>query len=206
MIDPIVFFRLCDLTHKRKVIKIRLTEGVEGRSISLNVSGGAAFSSSCVYCAPHRDFEVLSKIMPDRVIVELVDKSVVESELGIAILSVGVDIPEPPEVDAIKILALDLFQGHDKAMRSAEMELRDFRRSLARRSIACTMTVACSVNSASYQAHRKTHFQSFDKIVFPVGIDELRSYNLLISMEGADESNKAIWPNFRQFRTVRRQA
>jgi hypothetical protein len=205
MIDPIVFFKIVDVNGVKKSIRISLMDGEENKPVSFIVASAETMSSASVYCCPYRDLKVLEKIVPIDIRIELVDRKIIEDEFGVSLLTPNTEIPEPPNVDRIKILTLDLFQGHDIVMRKAEKEIRELRISLLRRSIASTITMACSVNSATYQANKKTHFEAFDRRLFPVSLDEIKGYNLIISMEGADEKASSIWPNLKSFKVPKDQ-
>jgi len=200
MIEPIIFFDL--VSADRKSVSIRLTgKAGPGRveMLTRSESGiNAIRSPGKIYCAPFRDFEVIKSILPSDVLLSEIPRKEIEDQYGIRVFTPEMDLPEPPELKAVNILALDLFQGHPKVMRKAEKELRALRLGLLKKKVPCTLSVACSVNSATYQAYHMSHFECFERQPFPLSITQLKRNNLLISMEGASAKMSAIWPGMKK--------
>lgn len=199
MIDPIVFFEL--LGEDRLSVKIKLTGKESSGFMEILVRSPAKTGDQrwpgAVYCVPYRDYEVIQKLLPEDVTMQEIPKADIESLFGVRIFTPEMDLPEPPDVEAVNILAMDLFQGHPKVMRKAEKELRGLRMGLLKKEIACTLSVACSVNSSVFHAYNKSHFENFERMLFPLSIRQLKRNNLLISMEGASSKKSAIWPGFK---------
>ena len=195
MIEPIVFFRLFSDHRKKDHLSLKLDYKGTFVSKSLRLTRDNSDIRETVYCTPFSDVKILKDMLPEDVKLIEITESEIQSQVGFTIYRPGMDMQDPPEgLSEARILVLNPFFQEQRFIRKAEQEIRSFRVRLAEKGIAVHLLLAASVNNNSFRAFGKESFDTFEKIFFPLTINEIMKNNLILSFEGADPKSPGFFP------------
>lgn len=141
------------------------------------------------FIAPKREVDILREMIPEDVSLILHEESsnrLLSIDNHIAAFSDKVVAAKTiKNKKAINIIILDAFCLEKGLMNQVEREIRKLRVLYARHNIATTLHHAYPINSANHQAYKAENFALFEGHPFPISIEELNKFDLVLTLDTA---------------------
>lgn len=195
--------KICEFHFESKARGSMTFDLNDGKKLILPVQKPHSNKLATSFIAPNREVDVFCDMIPEDVsLVRHKDRAnwLMSRDNQISAFSNNLGaVKSVEENKVVKIIVLDAFALERPVMNQIEREIRQIRILFAQKNIATTLHHAYPINSANHEAYKSENFALFEGLPFPVSVDEMNRFDLVLTLEQADQ-----WLSYKEpfFRTL----